>query len=374
MLGTFLKGDVSMPEEPDEKTVEHEESAYEWLKRHKLLCFACVAAGIAIAGLGAWIMKSAMPKPLPAASTDTAPDVGIVDLSQAFQALDAYAEFMQLQQDRDELLSELASYDGQLTVMAPQLVPDAFQQVADKKAQHLDIKSHNEYLDFRKKKADEWQDAHGAQFDARSKELDDAYLNRIINLRLKIDNRESMRLTDSDVSKLEAELKEVQSERGMKQRELHEEYRSELMAYMSSLDQQHSAEMRRIQQQHAEQANAEMAAKMQEAQQRDAEAMAAAAADQTSSQLEALEKALEAKDEEIATMEEQMLDDIAGRASKLAIIHHLTMIYASFGADIHTISPDGNMFDLGPMEQVPIFGTEKGTIDLTEELLSEMSD
>jgi hypothetical protein len=47
---------------------------------------------------------------------------------------------------------------------------------------------------------------------------------------------------------------------------------------------------------------------------------------------------LKAKDQEIAALEAYMLKEIAGKAAKLAAIHHFSIIYSSPAVDVSSIS------------------------------------
>ena len=111
-----------------------------------------------------------------------------------------------------------------------------------------------------------------------------------------------------------------------------------------------------------------------EAQQRNAAAMEQASAVPMANSIRiAKQKAvLAAKKQEIRVLEKHILKDIAGLASKLAIMNKLTLIVSS--AEVNIQGENYQEFGLGKWQPVrtPVIGIN--TIDLTEALMKELED
>ena len=111
-----------------------------------------------------------------------------------------------------------------------------------------------------------------------------------------------------------------------------------------------------------------------EAQQRNAAAMEQASAVPMANSIRiAKQKAvLAAKKQEIRVLEKHILKDIAGLASKLAIMNKLTLIVSS--TEVNIQGENYQEFGLGKWQPVrtPVIGIN--TIDLTEALMKELED
>ena len=81
---------------------------------------------------------------------------------------------------------------------------------------------------------------------------------------------------------------------------------------------------------------------------------------------------LAAKKQEIRVLEKHILKDIAGLASKLAIMNKLTLIVSS--TEVNIQGENYQEFGLGKWQPVrtPVIGIN--TIDLTEALMKELED
>ena len=219
-----------------------------------------------------------------------------------------------------------------------------------------------------KAKRDETQ----ADYMAARRNLDDAYLNAIFNVRLKLDNADSMRLTADAVRDLENQLVSLQKERGQKQYELQQRYEGAIQAYVDAVSRELGGSVQAEQAKKTQQLRAEEMRKQTEAQSRNAEAMEKAMSEQGQRGQRILEKkaALQSKDREIQAMEEHILKDIAGKASKLAIVHHLTLILANPSVNLQAL--DTGMLHVGPWPEKYKTVISVDTMDLTQELLDEL--
>jgi len=83
------------------------------------------------------------------------------------------------------------------------------------------------------------------------------------------------------------------------------------------------------------------------------------------------EAALAAKEQEISAMEEYMMKDVASKAAKLAVLHHLDIIFARPAKNLAAL-PAGLMLHIGPwpLSEAAVVGGD--ALDLTEELAVEL--
>jgi lipopolysaccharide export LptBFGC system permease protein LptF len=344
-----------------------------WLQQHRKVLLTGSLAAIGLFCLGAWLLKTFLPQPQAASTTE--PQIGVIDVQKAMQVHDAYDELEKLREDARVLSADIALDKAQpLELTAPDTSSPAFQEMAQKQASHAGLKDGAAYKAKRQAAAKSWQDDNQAEYERIHDEVDGGYLNEILNIRLKLDNRDSMRLSDEAAEALENQLADLQQERGQKQRELMQRYQAALGKYLSDFDAKNRPALEqdiKAAKQHGESV---ALAKQSDAQARDAAAMQMSLAGKGREQrLQAKRAALQEKTEEIRTMEEHMMNDIAGKAAKLAIIHHLTLIVASRTAGSNP-SFVSSIKDNGSDNSYVMQTVGADTIDLTDELLEEMKN
>ena len=177
-----------------------------------------------------------------------------------------------------------------------------------------------------------------------------------------------MRLSDETVADLKRHLENLQRERGHHQFELYQKYEAEIRAYKEALAAEHGISLAALEQETDERLRAEEMRKRSEAQARNLDALQKNMLDSVElrMRLTELRTALRAKEQEIAALEDGLTLELAGKAAKLAVLHHLSIVYASpmtAGLPIAGIGTD------------PVAGLRvvSGTaVDLTEELAQEI--
>ena len=77
------------------------------------------------------------------------------------------------------------------------------------------------------------------------------------------------------------------------------------------------------------------------------------------------------KAEEIQALDTHIRNDIAGKAAKIAILHHFTMVLANPAEDLAFKLPMDLPASMKPERFMPVVGSD--TEDVTDELVSEVS-
>ena len=177
-----------------------------------------------------------------------------------------------------------------------------------------------------------------------------------------------MRLSEATVADLKRHLDNLQRERGRHQFELYQKYEAEIRAYKEELARQHGVDLAAIEQATDDRVRAEEMRKRSEAQMRNLDAIQKNMLDATElrMRIQDTKNAIRAKEKELLAVEGGMTTDLASMAAKLAVRHHLSVVYASpvtAGLPAAGKNPDpaDGLFVVG--------GTAK---DLTEELVREM--
>ena len=208
-----------------------------------------------------------------------------------------------------------------------------------------------------------------ALYEAARNEINAAYFNEIFNTQLKLDNADIMRLSDETIADLKRHLENLQRERGRHQYELHQKYEAEIRAYKEALAAEHGISLAALEQDTDERLRAEEMRKRSEAQARNLDALQKNMLDavELRMRLSEVRSALQAKEQEIAALEDGLTLDLAGKAAKLAVLHHLAIVYASpvtAGLPIAGVGTD-------PFAGLRVIS---GTaIDLTDELAREIA-
>lgn len=340
-------------------------------RRHLL---AGVLAAVALMACGGWLThKFLTPQPAPA-STEAA-EVALLDLRQVMAAHPRYAELSQLREERQALELELedlqAEQPPELTVEAPEVEAQPFNDAVWQKNAQTVIGGRAELAREQKALRESYRQEHEAEYTARRDALDAEYRNAILNLQLKLDNSEAMRLSAQDVAELEQQLTALKQERGQRQWQMYQAWQQEITAYVQSVmgpkfaAWQQSAEQARARQQ------SEELAKQSTAQARDTAAM-----DQQMDASRLLQdqlvkrQALQAKQDECNALEAHILNDIAGRAAKLAIMYHYTLMLVTPVRPVSSYLPTVIPTVDNQEHYEDVIGVN--TTDVTEEMIAEM--
>lgn len=190
-----------------------------------------------------------------------------------------------------------------------------------------------------KKVEQAYREAHEAEYESRRKAVDEDYQNAILNLNIKIDNQKAMHHPwtkqqdlDEERAGWENQRALLQEERGMRQRELAKAWEREVNDYVQSVMGPKLAAWREKAKSSLSQQKSAAVLKQSEAQQRDTAAMQQEmqmTAAQKLQQRAQIKEMMAQKAEEIQALDTHIRNDISGRAAKIAILHHFTMILAN---------------------------------------------
>jgi hypothetical protein len=317
---------------------------------------------------GFWLSGRSRPSALPPPLAE----IGVVDLQTVMRAHNAYGELVKLRAERAALAADL-DMDRRLLLelTAPKVADQPFKDaVTQKRDQAVHVQRDAQLAQLREAEQRQRQATQPAYAAARD-DINGAYLNAIFNIRLKLDNAKSMRLSPESIQDLQKQLVALQQERGEKQQELEARYEASIAAYTAAIAEKNGIELQNTAAT-TEQLQAVELKKQSDAQRRNAEAVQNNMLDAAARRQRMAKKQAEltAKDQEIAVMEEQMLKEIAGKAAKLAVLHHLTLILANPSVNLAAI-PTG-MLHVGawPEKYAPL--VKNDALDLTAELVQEL--
>lgn len=343
-------------------------------KRRKVLAGA---AALALVLLGVLLFRALTPEAKPATA---APEVGLINMEKARAAHPDYETLTDLKVEELTLELEIEKLAAlpTLTVKPPEASKQPFEDsVWQKNAQSV-IGSRIK-LDQEKKDAEKRiREKTGEAYEAERAALDEEYLNAILNLNLKLDNQKEMHhpweeqsVLDEERAQWEEELKALKLERGSRQAELKAKWDKEVAA---AVEKELAPKM----------AAWEKESKDTLAQQKSAALAASTAAQNRNTGLMAQQMELSKRVQEHLqkraelikvkakreALEKHIASDIAGKASKLAILHHFTLILAEPMESLSKIFPgeEALAFD------VPRYGRvyAPDAVDVTEELIAEL--
>lgn len=297
-------------------------------------------------------------------------EAGFVRLGQAAKKHPAYGKWLRLRGERAQIAEALESQQKRLLALtAPDAIKKPFDDAVEQK-KRLEISKENQaFLEQLEAAEKAKREETRALYEAARNEINAAYFNEIFNTQLKLDNADIMRLSEETVADLKRHLETLQRERGRHQYELYRKYEAEIQAYKEELALQHGVDLAAMEQSADDRLRAEEMRKRSEAQLRNLNAIQKNLLDATElrMRIQDTKNALRAKEQELSAMETGMTMELASAAAKLAVRHHLSVVYASpVAADFSAIGQDaeasGGFFVVG--------GTAK---DLTEELAQEIA-
>ena len=337
-------------------------------KTHRVRAiFIGIVICIAVLCLGALLMRGILNKSAAPTASTAESATGVVHLQELVRAHPEYEKLQTLIAERTELKERLRqSLDVPLTVDAPEVDSQPFDDsVWQKNAQDV-IGRRFAIERAQKKAAADYQAATEADYKAQRDAINEEYLNAILNIKLKLDNRDAMCLSDETIAKLNADLDDLEAERGGRQIALYREWQQEIQAYAEQSVAKEFAASRADLETLKNQRESEAAKAQSEAQQRDitaiTERMNASAAKQQ--QAVAAQTALHEKEQQILALESKILNDIASKAAKVAILHHFTLIVCDPARSLTSLLPDGLRPAAGP--DVPEKYVKTVSIDATD--------
>jgi hypothetical protein len=325
--------------------------------------------------LGAWLFKAyGVRKPVNTSQQQMT--TGVVDLQKALKQHALYGELSQLRQQQAALTADLA-VSRQMMISADKTAPAAdnqlFDAAAKQKSKLLMIQKNIQLMDQIKAAEKKLRAEREAGRLAEKNAIDDQYLNEILNIRMKLDNADSMKLSPESIAELEKRLSELRHARWSATNKIDQQFEAQIQQELQKVWQKNAGAMQNDDTRSTEQLQAEETAKQTSAQARNAAAMQQSIVkDGTGRTIAEKSAALAAKNLEVQALEDRMIDDIAGKAAKLAVVHHLTLIFANPAVNINAL--DTGIIHIGPKPDryVPVIGIN--VLDVTDELIEELKE
>lgn len=348
-------------------------------KRKEIILGSAVALGLVF--LGAWGLRALMPGHQQVQTTEAA-SIGLVDMQKALEAHPDYDKLLSLQKEYKSL--ELSLKDTEklpkMPVQPPQVDSKPFDNSVWQKNAQTVIGGRTELEREAKSVEKAYREAHQAEYDSRRKAVDEDYQNAIFNLNLKIDNQKAMhhpwaKQEDLDAEKADWENQRslLQQERGMRQQELAKEWEKEVNSYVQSVMGPKVAKWQEQAKTAMNQQKSAAVRKQSDVQQRDTQAMAVQNQQDAELNIQKrvqIKKQMAEKAEEIQALDTHIRNDIAGKAAKIAILHHFTLILANPAEDLVYKLPLDVPDSMKPNRFMPVVGSD--TEDVTDELVEEM--
>lgn len=347
---------------PQEKAEEQGGSFWE---RHKrALCG--VFSALLFACIGGAFFFSRTESPLPTPVMQEEGGIGVIDLARAEKAHEAYAQLADLEAQRIAIVADIERLSiARRALKPPALADEPFRIAAEQKELQQQRLAAEEQARERRKALAAWEEETKDAFLAEKKALEDAYRNRIVNIEMKIDNREAMLLAEDDVKALLQELEALREERGARIRALFAARDEAKRKYLDALVARDAAGGKPA----ALSAQEEAARQKAEAERRNSEALLQAMQGVEIDEILRRKKAaLMAKDEEMRIIREHIRKDIESKAAKLALVHRLSLVVTKEtdeAANMRRAEADV------PALSFPVIAP--AALDLTEELISELA-
>ena len=306
---------------------------------------------------------------------------GIIDIEK-IQAIHPDGEYLaQLQARELRLRLELNAAMRMVEVPKP-APPDTNTQVFDEAAWQKNAQtviSQLAELESRKKAAaEEYRQQSEPRYIEERNKIRAEYLNENLNIRLKLQNADNLRLTPAQIEDLQKQLDKVEFERNRVQRELYEKWLAEIEQYATDSVAEDERRLRAEADRLREEVEAQARQKESDVTERNRRLMENAVREMEARQnrrRELLEE-LQAVGKERADLEKKILAAIVDKATMLAAVNRLEMVLvtrkATAGDRVLSRGVERN-FQLKPPEGVgaAVFAG-KDTKDLTDDLIKEM--
>lgn len=250
-----------------------------------------------------------------------APDTGILNMEKAVKAHPRYAEVEKLQAERKTLLAQLAGQVDQMNASGrtaaldtANLVKATQQEFQTKMAGKRD--ELNQQL---RQQSDLLRQGVNNRLDQYMKELDATYQNRVFALQVKL---KTLDLSKEEQATVQKQLDDVQNERMDKIVARQQDLTTEMNGQIRQAEQSAAKELDDYGQQLKGSLDAELIKKQQAMNSQSASNLS------LSAQGNALEAGLNAKNQELAKLQQEILADIAAKTDVVASAKRLTTVLA----------------------------------------------
>ncbi|WP_182187773.1 hypothetical protein [Pectinatus frisingensis] len=261
---------------------------------------------------------------------------GIVDINQVLKIHPQYRELVDLRNERVKIIEKITALSketktGTDDAAAVESINGIFngfaQQKDDMRQRIVKQKLQDDMLDREKQ-------LRAAVANSRAvdiKSVSNEYENAIFNCSLKLDNAENLRLSDDDINNLNEQMFQLKKERAEKIHAVMAKYESQISAQLSEYFAERIAALQADADNKNEKNNQEISAQANEFQKQKDE-LSQKKQDMLNSRKKLyfnLFNQLDEKNKEIDALQKAMIQDIAAKAAKIAIVRHLDIVYAN---------------------------------------------
>ncbi|MBR2179830.1 MAG: hypothetical protein IJ862_05505 [Selenomonadaceae bacterium] len=351
---------------------------------------AGILAVLTSAGIGAY--HYFQPEETPPAPSKTevvkeiepAEGIGFIDVEIVNDTLDKEGHLAELIKLETRLKLELKNALQPVLMSPPKVEQKPFDDSVWLKNAQTVISEAAEIEKRRKKIAEEYMKSSEAEYFRKRDDVNNQFLNEILNIKLKLQNADSMRLTTAEKTELNNRLEEIQGQRNLVQKELKEEWVKEIADYANQAVKADEEKLKAKYQETKEKITEE-ARKTQEAAIERNKTLMEQAMQESKTRQDRRQKLLtELHDvtKERTELEGKMLDDISDLAAKLAVIHRLKLVLAvkdvRLNIDTPSLAVQSTTFSTDSVgfaaTNEPLIVTAANSVDLTDELIKELQE
>ena len=286
-------------------------------------------------GTGIYILRKT--PPADTVSQVEAPVIGVMDLKKALSLHPRYAQLQRLKAEQ-KLLQERQE-EGKQDFSNPPLVIDeklfaARTELLTEQKRKQRIIEYNKQLRAREQQI---RNRLAPGWEAEKKEISEASLYAIFNVNLKLENADNLRLSPKERQDLQDLMAALKKERGDKIQAADIRYEKQIAAELEPFYVQLQAQLAEETALDRSQQKKAAEALQKQAEEQDRSFASARSAALQAAFVKGKNRDLEAKETEITALEDSMVKDIAGKAAKAAILHHLQVIFANPVAAVQAV-------------------------------------
>ena len=319
------------------------------------------------------------PKPKVIKEVELPQGIGFIDLTRIRDNLDNGEHLAELKKLETRLKLELKDAMKPVLMSPPKVEEKPFDDSVWQKNAQAIISEAAEIEKRKKQAAEEYRKATEEEHIKKRDEINNQFLNEVLNIKLKLQNADSMRLSSKQIEEFEKRLEEIQIERNAIQRQLMDQWVQEIAAHAEEAVKADAEKLRAQAQQSMAKITEEAKNAQTAAIERNKALMEKAMQESKARQDKRQQLRLELQEvtKERSELEDKMLDSIGDLAAKLAVIHKLKMILAVRDVDLinEELFPttQSTAFEVNLTSTIePMVIPSTDTVDLTDELIKEL--
>lgn len=193
-----------------------------------LLTTAITAAGIG--GYNYFNQEEELPPPKPKVvkESNSAQGIGYIDLERLNDKLPNLESLSELKRQEARLRLELKDAMRPVIITPPKIDNKPFDDSVWQKNAQTIISEAAEISKRKKQAAEDYRKSTEEEYLKKRDAANDQFLNEVLNIKLKLQNADNMRLSSEDIAKLERRLAEIQIERNEIQKQIMEQWIQEI--------------------------------------------------------------------------------------------------------------------------------------------------